>query len=73
MMMQMTAIGEESGALDDMLNKVASFYEQEVDDTVAGLSSLIETLIMVVIVALVGCIMVAMYMPIFKMGSVVGT
>ena len=73
MMMQMTAIGEESGALDDMLNKVASFYEQEVDDTVAGLSSLMEPLIMVVIGALVGGMVVAMYMPIFKMGSVVGT
>ena len=72
MVMQMTAIGEESGSLDSMLGKVADFYENEVDDAVAALSSLMEPLIMVVLGTLIGSMVIAMYLPIFKMGSVVG-
>lgn len=68
---QMIAIGEESGSLDDMAGKVADFYEQEVDDAVDALSSLLEPLIMVVIGGIVGSLVVAMYLPIFKLGSVV--
>jgi len=71
MMMQMAAIGEESGALDSMLEKVADFYETEVDDAVEGLSSLMEPIIMVVLGVLIGGLVVAMYLPIFKLGSVV--
>jgi type IV pilus assembly protein PilC len=71
MVTQMTAIGEESGALDDMLAKVADFYEEEVDNAVDALSSLLEPLIMVVIGALVGGLVVAMYLPIFKLAAVV--
>ena len=71
MVIQMVAIGEESGSLDAMLSKVADFYEQEVDDAVDGLSSLIEPLIMAVLGVLVGGLVVAMYLPIFKMGSVI--
>jgi type IV pilus assembly protein PilC len=72
MMLQMTAIGEESGALDGMLEKVADFYESEVDDAVEGLSSLMEPIIMVVLGVLIGGLVVAMYLPIFKLGEVVG-
>jgi type IV pilus assembly protein PilC len=72
MVMQMTAIGEESGALDSMLSKVADFYEGEVDDAVASMSSLMEPVIMVVLGVLIGGLVVAMYLPIFKMGQVVG-
>lgn len=71
MMLQMAAIGEESGALDSMLGKVADFYEEEVDDAVEGLSSLMEPIIMVVLGVLIGGLVVAMYLPIFKLGSVV--
>jgi len=71
MVNQMVAIGEESGSLDTMLSKVADFYEQEVDDAVDGLSSLIEPLIMAVLGVLVGGLIVAMYLPIFKMGSAI--
>jgi type IV pilus assembly protein PilC len=71
MLVQMVAIGEESGSLDTMLNKVADYYEQEVDDAVAGISSLMEPLIMVVLGGIIGIIIVAMYLPIFKMGSAV--
>jgi len=71
MVIQMTAIGEESGSLDSMLNKVADFYEAEVDDAVAALSSLMEPIIMVVLGVLIGGMVIAMYLPIFKMGSVV--
>jgi len=71
MVVQMVAIGEESGSLDSMLAKVADFYEQEVDDAVDGLSSLLEPLIMAILGVLVGGLVVAMYLPIFKMGSVV--
>lgn len=72
MVLQMVAIGEESGALDSMLSKVADFYEAEVDDAVDGLSSLMEPIIMVVLGVLIGGLVVAMYLPIFKMGQVVG-
>jgi type IV pilus assembly protein PilC len=71
MVTQMCAIGEESGALDAMLGKVADFYEEEVDEAVAGLSSLMEPLIMVILGVLIGGLVVAMYLPIFKLGSVV--
>jgi type IV pilus assembly protein PilC len=71
MVTQMVAIGEESGALDSMLGKVADFYEEEVDDAVASLSSLMEPLIMVILGGLIGGLVVAMYLPIFKLGSVV--
>lgn len=72
MVQQMVAIGEESGALDSMLGKVADFYEAEVDDAVASISSLMEPIIMVVLGGLIGSMVIAMYLPIFKMGSVVG-
>ena len=71
MVVQMVAIGEESGSLDGMLAKVATIYEQEVDDAVDGLSSLLEPLIMAVLGVLVGGLIVAMYLPIFQLGSVV--
>ena len=72
MVLQMTAIGEESGALDSMLSKVADFYEAEVDDAVDALSSLMEPIIMVVLGTLIGGLVVAMYLPIFKLGEIVG-
>ncbi|MFV0681104.1 type II secretion system F family protein [Ottowia sp.] len=71
MVLQMTAIGEESGALDHMLGKAADFYEAEVDEMVAGLSSLMEPIIIVVLGTLIGGIVVSMYLPIFKLGQVV--
>jgi type IV pilus assembly protein PilC len=71
MVTQMVSIGEESGALDGMLGKVADFYEEEVDEAVKTLSSLMEPLIMVVLGVLIGGLVVAMYLPIFKLGSVV--
>jgi type IV pilus assembly protein PilC len=71
MVIQMVMIGEESGAIDDMLSKVATIFEQEVDDLVDGLTSLLEPLIMVVLGVLVGGMVVAMYLPIFKLGSVI--
>lgn len=71
MVLQMVAIGEESGALDSMLSKVADFYEAEVDDAVEALSSLMEPMIMVVLGVLIGGLVIAMYLPIFKMGQVV--
>lgn len=71
MVIQMTAIGEESGSLDEMLAKVADFYEEQVDNAVDSLSSLLEPMIMVVIGGLVGSLIVAMYLPIFKLASVV--
>ncbi|HQS59117.1 MAG: type II secretion system protein F [Gallionellales bacterium 35-53-114] len=72
MVLQMIAIGEEAGAIDSMLNKVADFYEAEVDDAVEALSSLMEPVIMVVLGTLIGGMVVAMYLPIFKMGQAVG-
>ncbi len=71
MVVQMIAIGEESGSIDTMLNKVADFYEEEVDAAVDGLSSLLEPLIMVILGVLVGGLVIAMYLPIFQMGAVV--
>ena len=71
MVVQMVAIGEESGALDAMLGKVADFFEQEVDDAVEALSSLMEPMIMVVLGVLIGGMVIAMYLPIFKMGQAV--
>ncbi len=71
MVTQMVAIGEESGALDSMLSKVADFFEAEVDDAVEAMSSLMEPMIMVVLGTLIGGMVVAMYLPIFKLGSVV--
>lgn len=72
MVLQMVSIGEESGSLDAMLSKIADFFEGEVDDAVEALSSLMEPLIMVVLGTLIGGMVVAMYLPIFKMGQVVG-
>ncbi|NNB76355.1 type IV pilus assembly protein PilC [Ectopseudomonas chengduensis] len=71
MAVQMTAIGEESGSLDEMLDKVASFYEAEVDNMVDGLTSLMEPIIMSVLGVLVGGLIIAMYLPIFQLGAVV--
>ena len=70
MVLQMVAIGEESGELDAMLNKVADFYESEVDDAVAAMSSLLEPLIMVFLGVIIGTMVIAMYLPIFKMAAV---
>ena len=72
MVVQMVMIGEESGALDDMLSKVADFYEAEVDNSVDALTSLMEPLIMVFLAIVIGGLVIAMYLPIFKMGEVVG-
>jgi type IV pilus assembly protein PilC len=72
MVLQMVAIGEEAGSLDSMLNKVADFFEAEVDDAVAALTSLMEPVIMVVLGVLIGGMVIAMYLPIFKMGQAVG-
>lgn len=71
MALQMTAIGEESGALDSMLSRVAQYYEDEVDNAVDGLTSMMEPLIMGVLGVLVGGLIIAMYLPIFQLGSVV--
>ncbi len=71
MVLQMCAIGEESGALDQMLGKAAEFYEDEVDEAVKGLSSLMEPFIIVILGVLIGGIVVSMYLPIFKLGQVV--
>jgi type IV pilus assembly protein PilC len=71
MVVQMIAVGEESGSLDTMSSKVAEFYETEVDNAVDGMSSLLEPLIMAVLGILVGGMVIAMYLPIFKLGSVV--
>ena len=71
MVLQMSAIGEESGSLDHMLGKAADFYESEVDEMVAGLSSLMEPIIIVVLGTVIGGIVISMYLPIFKLGQVV--
>jgi type IV pilus assembly protein PilC len=71
MAVQMTSIGEEAGALDSMLNKVADYFEREVDDTVDALSSMLEPMIMVMLGGIIGSIVVAIYLPIFKLGQVV--
>ena len=71
MVNQMIAVGEESGSLDDMSSKVADFYEEEVDNAVDSMSSLLEPLIMAILGVLVGGLVIAMYLPIFKMGAVI--
>jgi type IV pilus assembly protein PilC len=71
MVIQMCMIGEETGALDSMLSKVADFFEDEVDDAVEALSSLMEPMIMVVLGTLIGGMVISMYLPIFKLGQVV--
>jgi type IV pilus assembly protein PilC len=71
MVIQMVAVGEESGALDEMTGKVATFYEAEVDNAVDSMSSLLEPLIMAILGVLVGGLVIAMYLPIFKLGAVV--
>jgi type IV pilus assembly protein PilC len=71
MVVQMVAIGEESGSIDHMLGKVADFYEEEVDNAVDAMSSLMEPMIMAVLGVLIGGLVIAMYLPIFKMGAVV--
>ena len=71
MVNQMIAVGEESGSLDEMSSKVADFYEEEVDNAVDSMSSLLEPLIMSILGVLVGGLVIAMYLPIFKMGQVV--
>jgi type IV pilus assembly protein PilC len=71
MVVQMVSIGEESGALDSMLSKVADFFEAEVDDAVDALTSLMEPMIMVVLGVLIGGMVIAMYLPIFKIGQAV--
>ncbi len=68
---QMTAIGEESGALDSMLDKVATYYEDEVDNMVDSLTSLMEPMIMAVLGVVVGGLVIAMYLPIFQLGGAV--
>lgn len=72
MVVQMVAIGEESGALDGMLSKVANIYEQEVDDAVDGLTALLEPMIMAVLGVVIGGLIIAMYLPIFQLGEIVG-
>jgi len=71
MMVQMVSSGEESGELEVMLGKVADFYESEVDEAVENLSSLIEPIMIVLLGAIIGTMILAMYMPIFKLGSVI--
>ena len=71
MLIQMVAIGEESGSLDEMLTKVADNYEQQVDNSVDSLTSLLEPFIMSVLGIVIGGLMIAMYLPIFKLGAVV--
>ena len=71
MVIQMASIGEESGSLDHMLAKAAEFYEEEVDEMVKGLSSLLEPIIIVILGTVIGGIVIAMYLPIFKLGEVV--
>ena len=73
MVVQMISVGEQTGALDTMLNKIADFYEEEVDVAVAGLMSLVEPLMMVFIGGVVGTMLVAMYMPIFTIADNINT
>jgi type IV pilus assembly protein PilC len=72
MVVQMIAVGEATGALDNMLNKIADFYDEEVDSAVAALTSMLEPMLMIFLGTTVGFIIVAMYMPIFQMGSIAG-
>ena len=71
MVIQMVAIGEESGAVDDMLAKVANVYEAEVDNAVDSLTSLLEPLIMAVLGVVIGGLIIAMYLPIFQIGAII--
>ena len=71
MVVQMVAIGEESGSLDTMLAKVADFYEAEVDDAVDNMTALMEPMIMAFLGVVIGTLVIAMYLPIFKLGAVV--
>ena len=71
MVLQMTQIGEESGSLDGMLGKIADYFEREVDDAVTALSSLLEPIIIVFLGVVIGGLVIAMYLPIFKLGAVV--
>ncbi|MFQ5445256.1 MAG: type II secretion system F family protein, partial [Nitrospinales bacterium] len=71
MVIQMIDVGESSGSLDSMLSKIADFYEEEVDTAVAALTSLLEPMLMVFLGAVVGFIVVAMYLPIFKLGDAI--
>jgi type IV pilus assembly protein PilC len=71
MVIQMTAIGEESGSLDAMLAKVADFFEREVDDAVDNMTALMEPIIMVFLGGIVGTLVIAMYLPIFKLGAAI--
>jgi type IV pilus assembly protein PilC len=72
MVVQMIEVGEQTGALDDMMNKIADFYDEEVDTAVAGLTSMLEPLLMVFLGVVVGFVVIAMYMPIFKLGEAMG-
>jgi type IV pilus assembly protein PilC len=72
MVVQMIAVGEQTGALDRMLNKIADFYDEEVDAAVAGLTSLLEPLLVIFLGVIIGGVVIAMYLPIFKLISVVG-
>jgi len=72
MVVQMTAIGEEAGSVDTMLSKVADFYEAEVDDAVDNMTALLEPIIMAFLGVVIGGLVIAMYLPIFQMGKVVG-
>ena len=71
MVVQMTSIGEESGALDAMLDKAASYFEEEVDTTVDGLTAMLEPMVMAFLGVVIGGLIIAMYLPIFQMGDVV--
>jgi type IV pilus assembly protein PilC len=71
MVIQMTAIGEESGSLDAMLGKVADFFEREVDEAVDNMTALMEPMIMAFLGVVIGTLVIAMYLPIFKLGAVV--
>jgi type IV pilus assembly protein PilC len=73
MVVQMIRVGEETGALDTMLNKIADFYDEEVDDAIAGLMAIIEPIMMCLLAFLVGGMLIGMYLPIFSMSSAVET
>ena len=72
MVVQMVQVGESTGALDNMLNKIADFYEEDVDNLVTNLTSLMEPIIMMFLGVILGGLIIAMYLPIFKLGQVVG-
>jgi type IV pilus assembly protein PilC len=72
MVVQMIGVGESTGALDAMLRKIADFYEDEVDTAVGAMKQLIEPIMILILGVIIGALVIAMYLPIFKMGSVVG-